>query len=53
MDENVSVNPHSYPGILSDTLGGPNEKRHRPHQYEGPRGLADVEDEDEDEDEED
>lgn len=47
VDENVPVVPHTYPGTLTETMGGPAMKRHRPHQYEGPRGLADVEDEEE------
>ena len=49
VDENVPVDPHKYPGILTETLGGPDRKRHRPHQYEGPRGIADVEDDEEEE----
>jgi len=51
MTEDTVVDPHSYPGLLTDTMGGPTLKQHRPHEYEGPRGIASAEDEDEEEDE--
>lgn len=49
VDENVSLSPNHYPGILTESLGGPKRKQHRPHQYEGPRGVAEAEEEDDDE----
>lgn len=48
-DENVPMSPHHYPGILSESLGGPKRKQHRPHQYEGPRGVAEADEEEADE----
>jgi hypothetical protein len=47
VDENVPMNPHDYPSLIVDHMGGPKRKRHRPHQYEGPRGIAEVEDDEE------
>jgi hypothetical protein len=48
-DENVSMDPNHFPGILTETLGGPKRKRHRSHQYEGPRGVAEAEEDEDDE----
>lgn len=35
---------HNFPGLVTESLGGPKRKQHRPHQYEGPRGVAEAED---------
>jgi hypothetical protein len=45
-DEETSMSPHSYPGILPETLGGPIRKRHLPHDTERPRGIVEAEEDD-------
>jgi len=51
LNEDISVSPHHYPGILTETMGGPalKKKQHQKHDSPGPRGIAEV---DEDEDDE-
>lgn len=49
VDENVPMTPHDFPGLTVDHMGGPKRKRHRSHQYEGPRGIAEAEEEKEEE----
>lgn len=53
LNEDISVSPHHYPGIITETMGGPElkKKKHQVHQQEGPRGIAAVEDEETDEEE--
>lgn len=48
-DENVPMSSHNFPGLVTESLGGPKLKRHRKHQYEGPRGLAEAEEDDDEE----
>lgn len=44
LDEDISVSPHDLPGILSQTMGGPDRKKmFRQAPIEGPRGIASAE----------
>jgi hypothetical protein len=54
LNEDISVSPHHYPGILTQTMGGPAAKRkiHQKHDMQGPRGIAEAEDEEETEEDE-
>lgn len=47
LNEDISVSPHHYPGILTETMGGPElkKKKHQGHDSPGPRGVAEVTDE--------
>lgn len=51
LNEDISVSPHHYPGILTETMGGPamKRKKHQTHTLEGPRGIAGVEEDEDDE----
>lgn len=44
LNEDISVSPHHYPGILTETMGGPALKKHKHqgHDSPGPRGIAEV-----------
>lgn len=48
LSEDISVSPHHYPGLVTETMGGPEQKKHKhqKHDLEGPRGIAQAEDED-------
>lgn len=45
LNEDISVSPHHYPGILTETMGGPElkKRKHQKHDSPGPRGIAEVE----------
>lgn len=43
--EDIPVSADNYPGLKTQTLGGPKQTRHQQkHQQEGPRGEASAED---------
>lgn len=46
LNEDISVSPHHFPGILTNTMGGPapKGKKHQVHLIVGPRGIASAED---------
>lgn len=48
LNEDISEDPNNHPGLLTETMGGPNlkKRKHQVHQQEGPRGIASVEDSD-------
>ena len=44
LNEDISVSPHHYPGIIPETMGGPalKRKKHQTHDLQGPRGVAEA-----------
>ncbi len=50
LNEEISVSPHHYPGILTETMGGPalKQKKHQKHELDRTQGLAEADEELED-----
>jgi len=52
-DDDISVNSDEYPGVISETLGGPSLKQHLPHEYGNVLGIISGAEEDDGDEEED